>query len=266
MSQRIAQRIASADGQVARLPQASPLRAGPFAAYKLGARRGRASQRPASDSDLGPDVGGTEDPLAQAERIVEEEFVLWDRKRFIIVEDDVNSRRQMDEIREEWNHLAYMRAMKEQFPNIVEEMSCIYVMAVSTAPLESVLSHAGRVEALRRTRLSCEMHEAMTAAVVRPEDFAEALQGILENWVNRIPWDQGVLQERETSCLDGVRLDEDDEGAELTGEEALHHHPLIDDIIGGDELAEPEAQAAAQFPTIRGEDEAFPRLVPIADA
>jgi hypothetical protein len=182
---------------------------------------------------------------------------MWDRKRFN-VGDDLQKRREMDEIRSEWDHLAYTRAMQDQFPNVVEEPACIFVMSVSTAPVESVLSHAGRVDALRRTRLSCEMHEAMTAAVVRPEDFAEALHGITEKWASGIPWDDGALEESETSCLDGVDLAQPDVGAELTGEEALQHLPFVDDVVRD----EPAGEDGALFPTVRAEDEAFPRLVP----
>jgi hypothetical protein len=264
MVQRVAQRLGSAVDREERPLQASPARTGAIAAYKMGARRGGPSQRPPADvgRNAGPTRGVWEDAQAQAQAqaIVESELAMWDRERFN-VGDDLEKRREMEEIRSEWDHLAYMRAMQDQFPNVVEEMSCIFVMSVSTAPVESVLSHAGRVDALRRTRLSCEMHEAMTAAVVRPEDFAEAVHDIAEKWATGIPWDNGALEESETSCLDGLVLAHPDDGEELTGDEALQHHPSLDDAVRD----EPTGENVALFPTVRGEDEAFPRLVPPVD-
>jgi hypothetical protein len=87
----------------------------------------------------------------------------------------LQKRRVMDDIRSQRNHLACMGARLDQFPSIVEELSCLFAMSVSTATVDSVLSHARHVVGLGWTPLFCKLHEAMIAAAVRQEAFAEAL-------------------------------------------------------------------------------------------
>jgi hypothetical protein len=152
----------------------------------------------------------------------------------------------MDAARTSWDHIRYAELIAPVFPLIAEEIANLAVMFVSNAPVESALSHAGRVDAQRRTRLSPEMTEAMTRAIVRRDEFAACLRPTVSQWAAGIRgWDASVAGESEPGVMDGLLMS-DDEAADDAGRV----------------LAAQEEAGDGPFPVMREEDDAFPRLPP----
>ena len=60
----------------------------------------------------------------------------------------------MEDVRWNWDHVGYIKPIAGKYPLVAEEPAELSLVIVSNAPVESVLSHAGRVDAERRTRLS----------------------------------------------------------------------------------------------------------------
>ena len=118
--------------------------------------------------------------MANAATQVRNELALWDPNLFDF-DDDPDSRQDVEEMKLEWDHLRYIRYVGVRFPDIAEELASLYVMYVSNAELESVFSHAGRVDSLRRTRFAPETLEVMTAAIVQSRDFDPHLENAVRN-------------------------------------------------------------------------------------
>ena len=232
----------------------SPRRISGASAYGVGASsRARARRRGCADGDSTTEVAADsagEDLAAKAATQVRNELALWDRNLFDF-DDEPDSRQDVEEMKLEWDHLRYIRYVGVRFPDIAEELASLYV---SNAELESVFSHAGRVDSLRRTRFAPETLEVMTAAIVQSGDFDPHFEKAVRYWaLCTSGWDEGLPLDSEATVLDDLNLDEVNGPEEEINADPLARMPLIDDVIPPDE---------EQFglDAIRGEDDAFPPL------
>ena len=248
MVQRLMQRRTQRLEAGTQASQRLPARRSGRSVYHIGYRRrpvGAGADAPSADD---PRTATYEEDLANAREAVRNEVAIWQGQLFD-AGGGAETRAAMEDARRNWDHVGYIKVIAAKYPLIAEELAELSIMMVSNAPVESVLSHAGRVDAERRTRLSQEMAEAMTGGIVRKAEFAECLATTVELWcLGAAGWDVDEADESELSVLDGLPME--DEGSD-------HPCPGPEDHWLAD--ADDDGEA---FPSMRGEDDAFPRLPP----